>query len=78
MHHARMRTYQHTDFTHVDRNDIFYGGHKSNEGVGSGRRRRFLDWYGFRLSTKFLYVFVKELRDSVAFSTVQTVFWTFH
>jgi len=28
-----------------------YGGHESDAGVGSGRRRRFLDFYGFRFST---------------------------
>jgi hypothetical protein len=27
----------------VDRYDIFYGGHKSDADVGSGRRRRFLN-----------------------------------
>jgi hypothetical protein len=37
-----MRTYQYTAFTVLDRYDIFYGGHKSDAGVGSGRRRRFL------------------------------------
>jgi hypothetical protein len=38
-----MRTYQHNAFTVLDRNDILYGGHKSDAGVGSVRRRRFLD-----------------------------------
>jgi hypothetical protein len=38
-----MSTYQHTAFTVPDRYDILYGGHKSDAGVGSGRRRRFLD-----------------------------------
>jgi hypothetical protein len=38
-----MRTYQHTAFNVLDRYDIMYGGHKSDAGVGSGRRRRFLD-----------------------------------
>jgi len=28
-------------------------GHESDAGVGSGRRRRFLDFYGFRFSTTF-------------------------
>jgi hypothetical protein len=46
-----MRTYQHTAFTVLDRYDVLYGGHKSDAGVGSGRRRRFLDLYGFRFST---------------------------
>jgi hypothetical protein len=48
-----MRTYQHTAFTVLDKHDILYGGHKSDAGVGSGRRRRFLDLYGFRFSTTF-------------------------
>jgi hypothetical protein len=34
--------YQHTAVTVLDRNDILYGGHKSDAGVGPGRRRRFL------------------------------------
>jgi hypothetical protein len=38
-----MRTYQHTTFADLDRYDIFHGGYKSDAGVGSGRRRRFLD-----------------------------------
>jgi hypothetical protein len=33
-----MRTYQHIAFTVLDTYDIFYGGHKSDAGVGSGRR----------------------------------------
>jgi hypothetical protein len=37
----------------LDRYDKLYGGHKSDAGVGSGRRRRFLDSYGFRFSTTF-------------------------
>jgi len=48
-----MRTYQNTAFTVLDTYDIFYRGHKSDNGVGSGRRCRFLDWYGFRFSTTF-------------------------
>jgi hypothetical protein len=42
----RMPTNQHTAFTLLDIYDILYGGHKSNAGVGSGRRRRFfsLTW----------------------------------
>jgi hypothetical protein len=67
-----MRTYQRTPNAVVDRYDIFYGGHKSDSGVGSGRRQ-FLDWYGFRFSTTLCNVFVIELRDSVVFSLVQTV-----
>jgi len=68
-----MRTYQHTAFTVLDRYHTLYGGHKSDAGVGSGRRRRFLDWYGFWISTTLWNVFVIELRDSVVFSVVQTV-----
>jgi hypothetical protein len=67
-----MRTYQDTAFTILDRYDILYSGHKSDAGVGSGRRR-FLDSYGFRFSTTFCNMFVIELRDSVVFSVVQTV-----
>jgi len=33
-----MRTCQHIAFADLDRYDIFYGGHKSDAGVGSGRR----------------------------------------
>jgi hypothetical protein len=46
-----MRTYHHTDLTVLDRYDIMYGGQKSGAGVGSCRRSRFLDSYGFRFST---------------------------
>jgi hypothetical protein len=67
-----MRTYQHTAFIVLDRYDILNGGHKSNAGVGLGCRR-FLDWYGFRISTTLWNVFVIELRDSILFSVVQTV-----
>jgi hypothetical protein len=34
----RMRNYQHTASTVLDRLDILYGGHKSDVAVGSGRR----------------------------------------
>jgi hypothetical protein len=68
-----MRTYQDTAFAVLVRYDIFYGGHQSDAGVGSGRRRRFLDSYGFRFSTPLWNVFVMELSDSVVFSVVQTV-----
>jgi hypothetical protein len=68
-----MRTYQHTALAVLDRYDILYGGHKSDAGVGSGRRRRFLDWCGFRFSTTLWNVFEIELRDSVVFSVVKTV-----
>jgi hypothetical protein len=68
-----MRTYQHTAFAVLERYDTFYGGHQSDAGVGSGRRRRFLDLYGFRFFMTLGYVFITELRDSVVFSVVQTV-----
>jgi hypothetical protein len=72
----RLRTYQHTAFTVLDRYDILYDGHKSDAGVGSDRRRRFLDWYGFHFSTTFWNVFVIKVRDSDVFSVVQTVLST--
>jgi hypothetical protein len=53
--------------------DTLYAVHKRDAGVGSGRRRRFLDLYGFRFSTTFWNVFVIELRYSVVFSVVQTI-----
>jgi hypothetical protein len=68
-----MRKYQHNAFTVLDRYDILNGRHKSDAGVGSGRRRRFLDLYGFRFFTTMRTVFVTELRDPVVFSVVQTV-----
>jgi len=37
-----MLIYQYTAFTVHDTYDIFYGGHKSNAGVASGRRGRSL------------------------------------
>jgi hypothetical protein len=36
-----MRTYQHTAFAVLDRNDIFYGVRKIDAGVGPGGRRLF-------------------------------------
>jgi hypothetical protein len=71
-----MRTYQHTAYIVIDRY-ILYGEHKSDAGVDSGRRRRFLDWYRFRFSTVLWNVFVTELLDSIVFSVVQTVLSTF-
>jgi hypothetical protein len=68
-----MRTYQHSAFTALARYDILYGGHKRDAGVGSGRRRRFLDLYEFRNSTMLWNVFVIDVRESVVFSVVQTV-----
>jgi hypothetical protein len=57
--------------------DTLYGGHKSDAGVGSGRRRQFLDLYGFRFSTTLRNVCVIELSDSVVFSVAKTVFLKF-
>jgi hypothetical protein len=71
-----MRSYQYTTFAVLDRYDIFYGGYKSDASVGSGRRRRFLDSYGFHFSTTLGNVFLIELRDSVVFSVIKTVFST--
>jgi hypothetical protein len=45
-----MRTYQYTTFTVLDRYDTLYAVHKSDAGVGSGRRRRFLDYMDFASS----------------------------
>jgi hypothetical protein len=72
MYRRRMRTYQYTAFTVLDRYDTLYAVHKSDAGFVSGRRRRFLHLYGFRFSTTVLYVFLRELRDSVVFSVVHT------
>jgi hypothetical protein len=68
-----MRIYLHTAFTVLDRYDTFYARQKSDGSVGLARRPRFLDWYGFRFSTKLWNVFVIELRDSAVFLIVQTV-----
>jgi hypothetical protein len=66
----RMRTSQHNAFAALNRYDILYGGHKSDAGVGSGRRRRFLMWISL------LHNVVKRVRnrtaDSIMFSVVQT------
>jgi hypothetical protein len=51
MHRRPVRTYEHTAFAVRDRYDILYGGHESDASVSSGRRRRFLNWYGFHFST---------------------------
>jgi len=71
--HRRMRTCQHIAITVLDRYDILFAGNKSEAGVGSERRRRFLDWYGFLFSTTMWNVFVRELYDSVVFSAVHAV-----
>jgi hypothetical protein len=46
-----MRTYLLITFVVLDRYDIFYGGYKSDVGVGSELRRRFLDSNVFRFCT---------------------------
>jgi hypothetical protein len=52
IHRSSIRTYQRTASAAVVRYVILYGGPKSDAGVVSGRRRRLLDRYGFRFSTK--------------------------
>jgi hypothetical protein len=52
MYRRRMRTCQHITFTVLETYDILYGGHKSDAGVGSGRRRRFLDYTDFASSQR--------------------------
>jgi hypothetical protein len=73
IYRRRIRSYQHTAFAVLDTYDTLYGTHKTDARVGSGCRRRFLDWYGFRFSTTLRNMFVIELRDSIVFSVVQTV-----
>jgi hypothetical protein len=73
IHRRRMRTYQHTASTLLERCDILDGRHKSDAGVGSGRRRRFWDLCGFRFPTTFWNGFLIDLRDSVVFSVVQSI-----
>jgi hypothetical protein len=65
-----MHSYQHTAFTVLDRYDKLYGAHENDAGVGSGRRRQFLDLYEFRFSITLWNEFVIEMRDSVVFSVV--------
>jgi hypothetical protein len=77
MYRRRMRTCQHIAFTLFDTYDILYGGHKSDDAVGSGRWRRFLDLCEFRFSKTVWNVFVTELRDSVVFSVAHIVLSTF-
>jgi hypothetical protein len=43
IYRRRMRTYQYTAFTVLDRYGTLYAVHKSDAAVGSGRRRRNLD-----------------------------------
>jgi hypothetical protein len=56
-----MRTCQHIAVTVLDKYDILFAENKSDAGVGSGRRRRYLDLYGLRLSTTLWNVFVIEV-----------------
>jgi hypothetical protein len=51
-----MRPYQHTAISVLDRY-ILCGGHKSDAGVCSGRRRRFLVWISL------LHIVVKPVRN---------------
>jgi hypothetical protein len=53
--------------------DILYAGDKSDAGVGTGRRRQFLNLYGFRFSITLWNVLEIALWDSVVLSAVQTV-----
>jgi hypothetical protein len=43
IYRRRMRSYQDTALAVLDRYDTLHGGHKSDAGVGLGRRRRLLD-----------------------------------
>jgi hypothetical protein len=60
-------------FTVRDWYDVLYTGDENDSGVGSGRRRRLLDRYGFCFSISLWNVSEIALRDSVVFSIVQTV-----
>jgi hypothetical protein len=53
--------------------DVLYTGEQTDAGVGSGRRRRVLDWYRFRFSISLWNVFEIALRDFVVFSVAQMV-----
>jgi hypothetical protein len=68
-----MRTSYHNAFTVFDWYDVMDTGEETDAGVGSGRRRRFLVWYGFSFSTTLANVFVIEMHDSVVFSAVRTI-----
>jgi hypothetical protein len=72
-----MRTYQHIAFAVLDRYDTLYGRHKSDAGVGSRRRRRFLDLYGFCFSIMLWNVFETAVHDSVVFLVAQKILATF-
>jgi hypothetical protein len=52
---------------------LYFKADKNDAGVGWGRRRRFLDRYGFRFSTTLWNEFIIELRDSTVFAVVQTI-----
>jgi len=54
-----------------------YTGEENDAGVGSGCRRRLLDWYGFRFPISLWKVFEIVLCESVVFSVVQRVLWKF-
>jgi hypothetical protein len=60
MYHICIRTYQHTALTVLNRDDIYYSGHKRDAGVGSGRQRQFLNTCGF------LHNVMKRVRNRTA------------
>jgi hypothetical protein len=64
-----MRSIQDTDTI----GDTLYAEDKSDAGVGTERRRQFLNRHEFRFSTTLWNAFLIELLDSVVFSVVQTV-----
>jgi len=65
-----MHTYQHTAFTVLDKCDILYVGHKSNDGIGLGRRRRLI-WIS--LLHNVVKRVLNRIVHSVVISVVQTL-----
>jgi len=62
IYRTRLRAYQHIAFTVLDRYDMLFGGHKSDAGVGLGRRCLF-----FRLIwISLLHNVVKCVRNRIA------------
>jgi hypothetical protein len=57
-----MRSSQHNAYIVLDRYDVLYTREETDAGVGSGRRRRLLDSYGFR----FYNIVVKCVRNITA------------
>jgi hypothetical protein len=72
-----MRTSWHIAFTLTERYDVLYNGEENDNSVGSGLRRRILDWYEFCFSISLWQVFEIELCHSVVFSVVRMVLWNF-